>query len=347
MTAGRPRFPWLRRRGTLARLGLVVLVAALPLWLSSPYALSTMVLIGIYTIVTIGLCLLMGYAGQISLGQAAFFGLGAYGSAILTTRLAWSPWVAMVAAALFTGAVAYVVGIPIFRLRGHYLAMGTLAFGAIVHIALTEWRAYTGGPSGLWGIPRFTVGSLVLKADLAYYYLVWSVVVVGFVLALNIVNSRFGRALRAIRDSQLAAESLGVEVGRLKLVALVVSAVYASVAGSLYAHYMIFVSPGAFDFGASVRLVLMAAIGGLASLWGAPFGAATVVLLALVLREVVPLFTRYGSGEYETVAYGALLVAIMIFLPEGLARSVAELARDAWHRLSGAAQRLRRRSVQT
>ena len=135
-----------------------------------------MVLIGIYTIVTIGLCLLMGYAGQISLGQAAFFGLGAYGSAILTVHYHWSGWVAMAAAAAIAGVVAYLIGLPIFRLRGHYLAMGTLAFGVIVYIVMNEWKGITGGPTGLPGVPRLSIGGLALKSDLAYYYLVWIIV---------------------------------------------------------------------------------------------------------------------------------------------------------------------------
>ena len=320
-----------QRRNLVGLGALTLFVATLPLWLNSPYALSTLILIGIYTIVTLGLSLLMGYAGQISLGQAAFFGLGAYGSAVLTVQAGWSPWLALIASALGTGLIAYLIGIPIFRLRGHYLAMGTLAFGVIVHIVLNEWKVVTGGPSGLPGIPRLTVGGLVLKGDLVYYYLVWLLVLVALVIALNIVNSRFGRALRAIRDSELAAESLGVEATRCKLQAMVTSALYASVAGSLYAHYMIFVSPSAFDFDTSVRLVLMAAVGGLASIWGAPFGAAAVMLLSLVLREIIPLLTPRGSGEQQILAYGVLLVTIMIFMPEGL--TVAAVR--AWQRAGG------------
>jgi len=320
-----------QRKNLVGLLALGLLVGTLPFWLGTPYALSTMILIGIYTIVTIGLCLLMGYAGQVSLGQAAFFGLGAYGSAVLTTRFGWNPWLAMIASALGTGAVAHLIGIPIFRLRGNYLAMATLAFGVIVNIAIGEWKAYTGGHSGLPGIPRFTIGGAPLKSDLMNYYLVWAFVIVALLLALNIVNSRTGRALRAINGGEPAAESLGVHISRYKLQALTTSAVFASVAGSLYTHYMIFVSPNAFDFGASVRLVLMASVGGLASIWGAPFGTAGVILLTLILREIIPLITHYGSGEHQITAYGVLLVAIMIFMPEGLTVAVAQ----AWQRAGG------------
>ena len=322
---------WNQRQSLLGVLGFAAIMALVPLLFPSPYALSTLVLIGIYAIVVLGLNLLMGYAGQISLGQAAFFGLGAYGSAILSSRFGWSPWLALIAAALITGVVAYVIGIPIFRLEGHYLAMGTLAFGAIVVIVLTEWREYTGGATGLPGIPRLMLGDTPIKTDLAYYYLVWATVIIALIVALNIVNSRFGRALRAIRGSEEAAESLGIQVSQYKLQTLATSAVFASVAGSLYAHYMIFISPGACGLDLSIRLVLMAAIGGMTSIWGAPFGAACVILLTLVLREIVPLFTKYGGGEHQIIAYGILLVVIMIFLPDGVSSTVAR----AWGRAGG------------
>ncbi len=333
--------PWLRSPATVGGAAFVALVALLPLALDSPYALSTMVLIGIYTIVTIGLCLLMGYAGQISLGQAAFFGMGAYASAILTTRYGWSGWVALAAAAALTGALAWLIGIPILRLRGHYLALATLALGVIVHIVLTEWKEVTGGPTGLPGIPRLAIGSLVFSGDLAYYYLVWTAVIVALAVALNLVRSRPGRALRAVRDSEQAAESLGVDVAGSKLRILVTSAVYASVAGSLYAHYMTFISPAVVEVDLSTRLVLMAAIGGMASIWGAPLGVTVVSLLSLVLREVVPLLTRYGSAEYEIIAYGILLVVIMIYVPQGLVPAAASaLQRSAG--LRGLLRRARR-----
>jgi len=322
---------WERRKNTVGLAIMALFLGTLPLWLNSPYALSTMVLIGIYTIVTLGLCLLTGYAGQISLGQAAFFGLGAYGSAILTVHFQWSPWLALPFSGAVTACIAYGIALPIFRLRGPYLAMGTLAFGEIVFIVLNEWKGITGGPSGLPGIPRLSIGALVLKSDLSYYYLVWIVVLIALVLALNIVNSRVGRALRAVRDSEAAAESLGVRTSDYKVQALVVSALYASLAGSLYAHYLIFISPTAFDLDVSVRLVLMAAVGGLASVWGAPFGAAAVLLLSLGLRELLTVISPASSGEVQIVAYGILLVALMIYMPQGL---TAALAR-AWRHIGG------------
>ena len=329
---------WGQSRNRIGMLSFVAIVGLLPLVLNSPYALSTLLFIGIYTIVTQGLCILMGYAGQVSLGQAAFFGLGAYGSAILSGRFGWSPWLAMLAAVVITSAIAYLVGIPILRLQGHYLALGTLALGIIVGIIMREWKEYTGGATGLPGIPRLTLFGVRIRSDLSYYYLVWFFALMGLILALNIVHSRFGRALRALRESESAAESLGIKVSHYKLQAFVVSAAFASVAGSLYVHYMIFVSPGAFDLNVSIHFVLMAAVGGMASIWGAPIGAAGVVLLSLVLREVIPLIAGHGAGELHSILYGVLLVVIMIFMPDGL--TVAAVR--AWNKSGGLAS-LRRR----
>lgn len=318
---------WKRHANAFALLAFILVVGTIPLWIKSPYLLSTAVFIGIFSIVTLGLCLLMGYAGQISLGHAAFWGVGAYTSAILTVKLGVSPWIAMAAGVVVTCGLAYLIAIPIFRLREHYLAMATLAFGIIAYLAFGEFRELTGGPSGLPGVPRLAIGSFVFDGDVEYYYLVWAVLIVLIGLSLNIVNSRVGRALRAVHASEVGAESVGVDAGRLKMQVLVLSAAYASIAGSLYVHYMQFVSPTSFDFGTSVRLVVMAAVGGLASVWGAPFGAAAVTLVTVILREVLPLVIPNASGEHIIIVYGVVLVAIMIFMPEGLTRGVIRIVR--------------------
>jgi branched-chain amino acid transport system permease protein len=312
----------------LAGAGLLSLgVAVAPLGLTSQYQQSVGVFAGIHAIVTLGLCLLMGYAGQISLGQAAFYGLGAYLSAVLTTRAGLNPWLAMASAVLVTGGVAHVLGRPILRLRGHYLAMATLAFGIIVYLAFVEFKELTGGPSGLAGIPRLRIGPWILDSDRELFYLVWVAVLVLLILSLNVVNSRVGRALRAIHGSEVAAETLGVDTAVYKLRVFSLSAMYAALAGSLYAHYVSFVSPPSFGFIASVEFVVMAAVGGLASVWGAPFGAAAVTLLTEAIRHVVPRVLAYASGEHEVIAYGALLILIMIFIPEGLTAGGRELLR--------------------
>lgn len=318
---------WTRYQNQIGIILFTLLIGAIPLFVKRPYILSIMIFIGVFTIITVGLCLLMGYAGQISLGQAAFYAIGGYSSAILTVRYGVSPWLALVAGMVLTGIVAYVIGIPILRLRGHYLAMATLAFGIAVNMLLVEFKDYTGGPTGLPGLPRLAVGSLVFDKDAEYYYVVWAAAVAVIILSLNIVNSRVGRALRSIHGSEIAADTLGVDTARYKLQVLVISAVYASIAGSLYAHYLIYVSPSAFSLNISIEVVVMAAVGGLASIWGAPFGAATVYTITPITRELMPRLLKYRSGEHQVIAYGIILVLIMIFMPEGLTTGTLNLIR--------------------
>ena len=278
-------------------------------WFLGQYT-SLMIFIGIHTMVTVGLCLLLGYTGQVSLGQAAFYGTGAYISAILSKTYSVDPWLAMAIAATATGAFAYVIGYPIFRLKGNYLAMATLGLGLIMYILFNQLGQFTGGPDGMAGIPYLSVGGFAFDTPFKRYFLVWFFCLAVLLVSQNIVRSRAGRALRAIHGSEAAAESIGVNVDQFKVKILVLSAVYASLAGSLFAHHMTHVSPSSFDFIASVKVVVMAVIGGLASVWGAIFGAASTRILS---DELLLTF-----GEWDIVAYGAILMLVMIFMPEGL-----------------------------
>jgi branched-chain amino acid transport system permease protein len=300
---------------------------------------DTLIRIGIFTIVVVGLNLLMGYAGQISLGHAALYGLGAYISAILTTlairhnllpevsRSWWWPWLVIFVGMVLTGSFAYLIGKPILRLRGNYLAMATLGVGIIVYTLFREGEKITGGSDGISGIPRLSIGNqFELWPMERYYFLVWFVTIIVIISALNIVNSRVGRALRAIHGSEVAARVFGVDTSRSKLQILVVSAVIASLAGSLYAHFQALVAPSPFGFVASVELICMAAVGGLASIWGAPFGVALILVIREVLRSRMHVVFRGAGGEYELIAYGVILVLIMMFMPQGLVRGMTDIA---------------------
>ena len=319
-----------RYQNTVTLVVLIIAIGALPLFITSTYHLSVMAFIGIHTMLAVGLCLLMGYAGQVSLGHAAFFGIGAYASGILTTEFQVNPWLAMLAAAVFAGAVAYVIGVPMFRLKGNNLAMGTLGFGIIVYLVFVEVREWTGGPSGLTGIPSPSAFGFEFDKDIEYYYLVWALTLLFLLLSLNIVNSRVGRALRSIHGSEIAAETLGVNANKYKIQILIVSAVYASVAGSIYAHYLTFINPQPFGFKLSIEIVVMVVIGGLSSVWGAIFGAATTTLLSEVLRGVIPQFLKGATGEYEIVVFGVILMVVMIFMPEGLFSGIVRRTRTWW-----------------
>jgi branched-chain amino acid transport system permease protein len=268
----------------------------------------------------------MGYAGQVSLGHAGFAGLAAYTTAILTTNHGLPVAAGIGAAVLLTGVVAALVGIPTLKLRGHYLAMGTLGVGVIVTIVLNEATDLTGGPSGLPGIPRLSVAGATVSTDRGFAHVAWGTAFLLFVLARNLVRSRAGRALRAIPTSEAAASVLGVDVAKYKRFVFVVSALYAAVSGALYAHYVTFVSPGTFSFHASVQYVTMVVLGGMSSLWGALLGA--------VFLTVLPEFLR-AIENYDIVIYGAILLACTLFLRGGIA-GVGEALLRAFRRAPAA-----------
>jgi branched-chain amino acid transport system permease protein len=293
-------------------------IACLPLALPNEYYLTVLIVAGFNAILTLGLNLLMGYAGQISLGHAAFFGISAYATGILTATWRW-PVPAGVAAGIgLVVLVAAAIAVPTLRLKGHYLAMGTLGFGLIVYIVLNEATGLTGGPSGFSGIPKLAVLGRVAASDRAYYYVVWATLLLLFLLAQNLVRSRLGRALRAIHTSETAAAVLGVDTERYKIGVFILSAFYAAVAGALYAHYVTFVSPGSFGFHASVQFVTMVVVGGMASLWGAVAGAVVLTALPEALRAI---------EDYDILVYGAMLILCMMFLPGGLAEGVERVMR--------------------
>ncbi len=318
----------LRRAPThYQRLGLLaLLLAILPLWVHSAYVLTVMIFIALHTILSVGLCLLMGYAGQVSLGHAAFYGLGAYTSAIATTRYGLSPWLGILLAMALTGGLALLVARPVFKLKGHFLAMATLGLGYIVYIFFNEASSLTGGPSGLTGVPYLSIAGWAFDRDNKYYYLVWGAALLVLWSALNVVHSRVGRALRATHGSEIAAQSLAVDTAYLKTQVFFISAVYAGLAGSLYAHYLTFVNPSPFGFHFSVTLVVMVSVGGIATVWGAPIGAALVTLLTEGLRTIAPKLLHHASGEYEIIAFGLLLMLIMIYMPQGVVQGLAELS---------------------
>jgi branched-chain amino acid transport system permease protein len=296
----------------------IICFLVLPLVLDSNYLLSILIVIGIYTLVVMGLNILMGYAGQVSFGQAAFFGIGAYAVAILTTRFHWGTITALIAAMVLPALTAAIIGNTTLKLREHYLALATLAVGLLVQIFFNEGRELTGGPSGLTGIPYLAFGGFVFNRDIKFYYLVWTIVLIVFMGVRNLDRSRFGRSLKAIQDSEVAAEANGINAAYLKLQAFVFSAFLAGLAGGVYAYYVTFISPAPFGFNVSIQFVLMAVIGGLGTIWGPVIGAGLVVALGEILRWFVPLVLPRAGGEYQIIFFGLILVLAMIFKPEGL-----------------------------
>jgi branched-chain amino acid transport system permease protein len=292
---------------------LLAAVAAFPWLARSHYLQSVGVMVGIYSLVALGLCLLVGYAGQASLGQAGFYGLGAYSTGILTTRLHLDPWLAMVAGVLLTCAVAWAVGRPTLRLKGHYLAMATLGVGIIVQIVLQQAEPLTGGFGGMTSVPPLSLAGHPLTGDVANFYLVWLAVIAGLAVSRNVVDSRMGRALRAIHDSEIAASACGVDVAQAKVKVFVLGAGLASVAGSLYASYISFISPDPFGLAFSVQLLVMVIVGGSRSVWGALLGAALMTALGQQIDKTEAI------KSISDVVYGTVMILFVVFMPTGMA----------------------------
>jgi branched-chain amino acid transport system permease protein len=294
------------KRGPL--LALAAIVAALPLVLPNNYTYEVAILVGLNAIVCVGLNLLIGYAGQISLGHAGFFGLGAYGSAILAARYGWPVLVSLPVTVAAVGALAWAIGRPILRLKGHALAMATLGFGIIVSIVLATEDRLTGGPDGM-AVPPLKILDWTLQGEKLWYWVVGAGLVAAAWLAQNLIDSPRGRALRALHGSEPASGALGIDAAEHKLSAFVLSALLAAAAGGLAAHYAGFITPAKASFLHSVELVTMVVFGGMASTFGAIVGAAVLTTLPQLLTVL---------KEYEMVTLGAVMMLTMIFMPRGL-----------------------------
>ena len=291
---------------------LALIIAVLPSVLPDAFFYEVAILAGFNAIVCVGLNLLVGYAGQISLGHAGFLGLGAYGAAILTTRFEWPAVAAIAVTAAAVGLLAFVVARPILRLRGHYLAMATLGLGVIISIVINNEAEVTGGPDGM-SVDTLTILGWEIYGEKVWYWIVGAGVLVSVWLGLNLIHSPVGRGLRAVHGSEIAAQVCGVDTARYKVMVFVLSAVLASITGSLAAFYAEFITASDVGFFRSIELVTMVVLGGMASTFGAVVGAAILTILPQLLT---------WFAEYEHMIYGLILMLTMIFLPKGLVPSI-------------------------
>jgi branched-chain amino acid transport system permease protein len=291
----------------------IAILAVLPFVVPNSFYLDLVIRMAINAVIVLGLNLLIGFAGQISLGHAGFLGIGAYASAVLPTHFGWHPVLAMAAGAVVTGLLAGLVARPIFKLKGHYLAMATLGLGIILNIALRNEAQWTGGPDGM-PVPTMGLFGFELASDKQWYWVVALLLSVSVWASLNLIDSPFGRALRALHGSEVASQVVGVDVVRYKVAIFVMSAVFASLMGSVTAHYVGFVTPNLADFFHSIELVTMVVIGGMASVYGSLVGA--------VLLTALPQALATFEG-WETVAFGSILMLCMIFMPKGLVPTLA------------------------
>ncbi len=304
---------------------LAVAVLSLPLALRSDYSLLILNVMALNALVVLGLNLLIGCAGQISLGHAAFYGLGAYAGAVAAVSWNW-PFAGSLAFALLTaGGFGLLLALPTLRLEGHYLVMATLGFNIIVSIVLNQWGEVTGGPSGFPGIPPLRIGRWWIDSDRRFFFLVWPIFLVFLLSALHLSDSRIGRALRAIHENEMTAAVLGIPCRRLKVTVFVLSTLLAGLAGALYARYVTFISPSTFDIFTSVQLVTMVVVGGMGHLWGGLAGAVLITGLPEALHHF---------EDFHTLIYGLILMTSLVFLPHGVVPACAALVGSAARKIS-------------
>jgi len=293
-------------------IALAVAIALLFAWvfIKGGYLLTVLQLAMIYGVFCVGLNFFMGYTGQASFGQNAFAAIGGYGSAILTVQYGWEPILALLVSMAVAGVAAVVVGYPTLRLRGHYLAMATFALGLITYDVSVQWTDLTQGYMGYSGIPPLGIGPFTVEDDKLKLICLAVILAFGVWLSSRLRHSRFGRALRAISSTELGAAALGIRVPRYKLLAFIIAAVYASVAGSLFAHTVGFISPEVFGLQMVVVTFTMLYVGGIGTVLGPAIGAVIASLLPEVVRS---------TGRFQDIAYAAVLILMLIFVPKGLA----------------------------
>jgi branched-chain amino acid transport system permease protein len=294
---------------------LAALIAALPFVFPSGYYFRVAALVWVSALAAVGLNILMGQAGQVSLGHAAFFGIGAYAVAIGPTHFGVPSWAAILIGALLSAALSYLVGRPILRLKGHYLAIATLGLGVLVALMITTESRWTGGPDGM-PVARLTLFGWRVTGSEVWYWITGGLLLVGTWIALNLDETPTGRAFRALHDSEIAAQVVGVDVATFKLQAFVIAAVYASVAGSALALMNGFINPDQAGFLHSVELVTIVVLGGLGSVVGSVVGAMVLV----TLPQVLTVFQ-----EYENLMLGLIIILCMIFMRRGIVPTLSTL----------------------
>lgn len=316
ITAALPVVPPRLSRRSLALAAVVVLAALMPVLVPNPFYLAVANLVLINAAVAVSLTMLIGTTGQLSLGHAAFFATGAYLSAHLSVARGWPALLALSCAVLGSTLLAWAVGRLVLKLSGYYLAVATLGIGLLLGIVLRNEQQFSGGPDGM-SVGPLALGRHVLGGDAAWYWLLLAVLVLVVVASLNLLRSPAGRALRALHDAEIAATTLGVDVGSYKVRIFVLSGAIAGLMGALYAHFAGFISPAAASFVHSVQFLMMAVIGGIGSIGGAVLGAAIVTLLPNLLAN---------AAEYETLVVGGVLFAAVLFMPRGIVPTL----RDRW-----------------
>ncbi len=288
---------------------LFILIIFLGFFVKNPFILNMLSLSAITLIVVTGLNLLLGFAGQISLGHAGFVALGAYISAIASVKFGVNPWIAILIAVFATEIFAIFIGYPTLKLKSHYLAMATLAIGEIINIVTNAWVEATGGPQGFVGIPLLSVFGFALDNEVKFYFFIWSLTFILIFLSINLIDSKFGRALKTIKSKENAAYAFGINVHLYKMIVFLISVFYAALAGGLYAFYIGFISPSSFGLTESINYITMIVVGGMGNFVG--------VFISSVILSILPnLFASFE--DYWPIINGLLLIFVIMFTPNGL-----------------------------
>lgn len=299
--------------------------------------------IGLYSLVALGLVLLTGVAGQTSFGQAAFVGLGAYTTAVLTTQYGMSPWFTLVIALAITLAVGYVLGIITLSMGGHYLPLATIAWGISLYFLMGTIESF-GGFTGITGVPAVTLFGFKLEKEGEFYYFIWIVVLAALWCIANLLDSRPGRAIRALKQGSTMVEAFGIHPGRTKTAAFVIAALLACLSGWLYAHLQRFVNPTPFGINQGIEYLFMAVVGGAVSVWGAVLGAALVTLLKTWLQDLLPKLIG-EAGQFEIIVFGVLLVLLLQYARDGLLPYLQRFVPTPPRKLPAAGDRLPHRTM--
>lgn len=306
-----------RRTRDLMGIAILAIVATvIGLTVTRSFYLTMLIYSGIFAIAALGMTLLFGFAGQISIGQAAFFGVGAYASAYAVMRLGLPSWIGTIVAIALSGSFGWLVSRPLLRLTTNYLALGTLAFGVICFILFAQLRSITGGlDPGILGLAPYRIGPWVLDEPSRFYWLVAFVLCAVMVLVVNLAHSRIGRALKALKVSEVAAAGIGVNVVGYKVAVFTLAAALTGLAGSLFAHFQSAFNAGVFNVGLSIELLIMIVVGSVGTVWGALFGALLVTILPSLLENF---------EQYKLLIYGAIMTLVMIFMPDGFGKAIVD-----------------------
>ena len=294
---------------------LVCLMAAVlfPFVITDQYIMRLAVASLMYVMLSLGLNLVSGYMGQMSFGNAAFWGIGAYAAAITVKNCSLGSIWGFLVAAIVSGLFGFIVGLPVLKLKGYYLTIVTMGFCEIMRLVELNWMEVTNGPMGISGIPRFTFFGISMKGYKAYYFIILILVILTTIFIRRLIGSKFGLALKAIRDDDVVAEAMGTHVVKYKIITFVISAMIAGVAGAFYAQYITFIDPSSFTYSASQEMLIMVIFGGLGSISGSYLGAILLTILPELLR---------GLMEYRMLIYGVLMVAMMLLKPDGILGNV-------------------------